>query len=197
MRIGMLRLFNFLTLVSACLLPCSCAYVPLSTMVKMYSFDERDFAELDPQLIKVRITVPPDFEVSIEDSLMDVRVEASGQSFGGEFKLTDQQRPGDGIAGLLGKQETKDSTIYTLRLSDESARQFARLQGALSGRTVERSKINISAVLKSAPCGAKEVIVHVDLSPRPAEGFIPIVDGARLQIDDGSSGRPCTPSAAR
>lgn len=197
MRARMVRSFKFPIVVLASLLLCACNYVPLSTMVKFYSFDERDFAELDPSLIKIRVTVPLGFEVSIEDSRMDVQVESAGQRYGGAFKMTDKRRPGEIDSRAIGERETKDHKIYTLRLSEDSVAEFAQLQRSLSGKSVDKSKINISAVLKSAPCDAEEVAVNVDLSPKPSEGFIPIVDGARIKIDQGSPNRPCTPPVSR
>lgn len=193
MRARMVRLSKFLAVAPAFLLLGACAYVPLSTMAKLYSFDERDFAELDPSVIKIRVTVPVDFEVSVEDSRMDVQVESAGQQYDGELKMTDKRRLGEIDSGAFGERETKDRKIYTLRLSDESVAEFARLQRSLSGRRVDSSKINISAVLKSAPCDAEEVLVNVDLSPKPADGFIAIVDGAKIKIDKGSPNRACTP----
>lgn len=197
MHAGKARWLRILTAVAASLLSHACAYVPLSTLAKLYSFDERDFASIHPEQIRIRIAVPPGFEVSIPDSRMDVRVESAGQRRASEFTLTDQARPGEAGGIVLGERQTQDGKIYTVRLSDESVEEFVRLQKSLSGQRVEASKIDISAVLARAPCDAREVIGNVDLSPAPTDGFIPIVDRARVAIDRSTPQPSCTPSAAR
>lgn len=197
MRTTTVALSKLSIVVFAALLSCACAYVPLSTMVKMYSFNDQDFAELDPSRIRVRVALPSGFEMSIEDSRMDVHIQSSSTAQDSEFKLTDKSRPTRDGVDDLGERNSKEKKIYTLRLTDESVSEFARLQHSLSGKKIDKSKIDISAVLKSAPCDADEVVVNVDLSPKPEEGFIPIVDGARIKIDKGPSGRPCTPRGSQ
>jgi hypothetical protein len=103
-----------------------CVSVPLSTMVRMATFDERDFVQLDPDVIRVRIKLPEDFVLDPPRSSLGVKITSEAGDHSGEFKLEKitqgrvELSKGVFSGNVIG-------TEYTLRIAAQSKEEFRLL----------------------------------------------------------------------
>lgn len=166
----------------ACALLAACAAVPLSTMVRMSTFDHRDFVALEPDAIEVRITLPEEFVLDAAKSWLGVEVTSAAGSHAGEFKLTQTARTtAQASRGLFGGDIA--ATAYTLRLTEPARAEFGRLQAFVAQGQPGAVTIRVVPILSSFPQNAASTTVWIDLRLSRTQGYFTLLDGAEVPMD--------------
>lgn len=169
-----------------CLLLClaltGCVSVPLSTMVRMSTFDERDFAQLDPEVLRVRIRLPAAFALDAARSALGVRITAAAGEHRGEFRLDPERVDPTLLPGGLLAADVPGRG-YTLRLSAESIVAFRQLQDFVAGGPPSGVVISVAPRLSAFPDDARQVRVWVDLRLREGQDFFTLLDAAEIPMD--------------
>jgi hypothetical protein len=170
------------SLVLLCLCLGGCASVPLSTMVRMSTFDERDFARLDPAVLRVRITLPEGFGLNVTKSWLGVQLKAPAGVHHAAFELDQERKQGTEIPGGVFA-DAQFGTAYVLRLTKPSRTQFRQLQGFVSRGRADEIVIQVVPRLSATPKNADTVKVWIDLLLSDADGFFTLVDGASIPLE--------------
>jgi len=170
-----------LALAVVCLSVQACASVPLATMVRMSSFDARDFSGLIAGEVGVRIRIPRGFGLDAANSWLGVEVTSTAGVHNARFQLDQVKLQ---VAALPGGffSGPKPGMEYELRLSDSSAGAFRDLQEFVSRGKAEDINIRVVPKLSSSPEGATSVAVWIDLRLSGKEGYFPLVDGASIPL---------------
>ena len=165
-------------------LPClaGCVSVPLSTIVRMSTFDERDFAQLDPGVLRVKITLPQGFVLDAARSWLGVDIDSPAGVHHGEFKLDQESTERTEIsAGMFAG--TAPATAYTLKLSAPSRKEFRALQGFVSRGSPGQITIRVVPILSSFPDDVASVKVWIDLLLSQSQGYFTLVNGADVPME--------------
>jgi hypothetical protein len=166
----------------ACACLAGCVSVPLSTMVRMSTFDEQDFAALDPDVVRVRITLPRAFVLDTRKSWLGVNLASSAGVHEGKFELSQVAvQPAVVPGGLFAPDEP--GTEYTLRLAEHSRAPFKELQGFVKRGRPEQVTIRVVPILSSFPEDAASVDVWIDLLLSADAGFFTLLKGARVPME--------------
>ena len=165
-----------------CLCVSSCVSVPLSTIVRMSTFDGRDFAKLDAEVVRVRITLPQGFGLNVGMSWLGVEVKSAAGVHSGAFELDQEQVRVTHIPGGIFSG-TEKGTAYTLRLSAPSKAKFRELQGFV--RRAHADEINIRVVprLSSFPRDVASAKVWIDLLLSETQGYFTLLDAAQIPLE--------------
>jgi len=159
-----------------------CASVPLSTMVRMSSFSERDFSGLSADEVGVKIRIPSGFTLDVASSWLGIEVASKAGVHNARFeldqvKLQAVELPGGFFSGSRPGKE------YELRLSSSSAAAFRGLQEFVSRGKAEDINIRVVPKLSSSPEEATSVAVWIDLRLSEREGYFPLVDGTSIPLE--------------
>ena len=178
----MSALRGFATLVLAALLA-GCASVPLSTALHFSSWGVRDFAQVDPAKLRIRLSVDEGFEVDVPGTRLAISLtDADGLTR--EAKLPLHQllsehgtRPGGWFA--------RDVPVNTLvlALAPEGARRLADLQKSMLTGHPRAFDIDISARLARMPPEARRMTFWADLKLGADQPWIALIDGADFEFE--------------
>lgn len=157
----------------------ACASVPLSTMARMATFDERGFATLNADEVRVKITVPEGFGIDAKRSRLDVEVTSSVRSYVGAFELEEERNEPRTIPGGIFSEPT-EGTAFVLRLSGPSRQKFRDLQRFVKPSQTDKIKLNVAAVLSTAPAEATEVTFWVDVLLSQRQGYFVLLDAVTM-----------------
>lgn len=161
-----------------------CASVPLSTMLRMSTMNQRTLFELDPQQIRARVAIYGGFEIDPKSTQLSLDIaDEAGRRESRSYALnllskTNETRPG----GLF--HSDYPVVAYEFALDSESVKDLRRLQ-----RAYEHSKnpgLNLN-VQTTAPGSYKSVRFWIDLMLKESEPYMTIVDGAEIKptkVDD-------------
>jgi hypothetical protein len=164
-----------------------CASIPLSTALSLSSLSPRTLAQIDPAQVRVRFSVPTDYEINIPESRLNLALTPSSGTRSGAMKLsllgvTKESRPG----GLF-KADIPVST-YLLALSPEGSRQLQELQRRILANDPTGYEFSVSAPFSKVPANPVEVTFWADLKLSPTEPFMPLIDGAKIRFKHSPAG---------
>lgn len=159
----------------------ACASVPLSTMARMATFDERDFAALNADEVRVKITVPEEFGIDAKRSRLDVEVTLSDRLHVGAFELEEEHNEPRTISGGIFSKPT-EGTAFVLRLSEPSRQKFRDLQRLVRLGQTDNIKLNVAAVLSAAPAEATGVTFWVDVLLSQRQGYFALLNAVTMPI---------------
>ena len=168
-------------LLSAALLA-GCASIPLSTMARMSSFDERSLIQLDPAQIRVRVAVPVGFEVDIEKTKLEIDLhDEAGNKRHGEFALsrlatTRSQRPGGFLRADVAANQ------YDLALTPESMKRLRELQAYAASHALKSYEMRVGAELGKVPEDAKALRFWADVKLSDRDAYMTLFDGAEIVL---------------
>jgi hypothetical protein len=158
-----------------------CTSIPLSTLAAFSTFDEADFARLDPDALRVRVAVPAGYALDMEGVRLRARVESAAQSRTDSFELaTVDERDGTRGAGWLSKGTPV--VVTTARLSERSKERFRALQRFVGAGPAQAIDLDVTITLRAVPEGATTARAWVDLLLRPEQGYFTLIDGAAVAI---------------
>lgn len=159
-----------------------CASVPLSTMMRMSRFNERDFARLDPDVIRVKVTLPDGFALDARRSALGVKVASAAGLHESAFELEQESlQPTRVSDGLLSR--SVPATASTLRLAPPSKDKFRTLQTFIGRAPADEIEIRVMPRLASWPPQAQTGKVWIDLLLSSAQGWFTLLDGAPIPLD--------------
>lgn len=170
------------TAVLFCLGLCGCVSVPLSTIVRMSTFDEQDFAQLDPDVIRAIIKLPDGFELDTARSSLGVKLTSSAGDHFGDFRLEQITSMRTQLsAGMLSSDVV--GTEYALKLSAPSKLEFRKLQTFVGKGRPGNAVIAIAPVLSSFPEDATVATVWVDLLLSKDQGYFTLLNAAEIPME--------------
>lgn len=161
---------------------CGCVSVPLSTMLRMATFDERDFVALDPEAIRARIKLLDGFALDPSRSTLGVKLDSKVGEHSGEFRLEQAtQLRVDISRGLLASDVS--GTEYTLKLSAASRDEFRKLQDFVGKGRPAEVLIIIKPILSAFPEDALTTRVWIDLQLERERGYFTLVEAAEVPME--------------
>lgn len=175
----------------------SCATVPLSTLVRMNSFNEGEFANLQPEELRVRIKLPEGFALDIGKSWFEIEIGSVEGVHNATLKLDEVLSRRVLLSTSFFKAKSP-SVEYVLRLSEPSRATFRELQSFVHRAPTEEINIRVVPKLAAAPPDAIAVKVWIDLFLSEAQGYFALVDGATISLENwrkATSSRLRTPPA--
>ena len=104
-----------------------CSSIPLSTMIKFSSFDERDFLEITPAELRARVQLEQGFALSAKKSKLEIEIETVKGRQNYQFPLQE-------FALVVIPEEkglfftSKEISEYQLGLTTEAIDSFLALQ---------------------------------------------------------------------
>jgi hypothetical protein len=160
---------------------CGCASVPLSTIARMSTFNERDFAALDAEVVRVRVTLPDGFALDVGRSWLGVELTSAAGAHQSTFEL-DQElvQPAVIPGGIFSSSQR--GTVYVLRLSSPSQTRFRELQRFMGKGRADQVSIRVVPRLASFPKDAASAKVWIDLLLSKTQGYFTLVDGATVDL---------------
>ena len=159
----------------------SCASVPLTTIARMSTFNERDFAALDADVVRVRITLPEGFALDVGKSTLGIELASAAGAHQSTFEL-DQElvQPGATPGGIFSRSQR--GTVYVLRLSAPSQAKFRELQRFMGKGRADQVSIRVAARLASFPKDAASARIWIDLLLAKTQGYFTLIDGATVDL---------------
>ena len=180
--VSMQRLFAGLAAVALSAIPAACGTIPLSTAARFTTFDEKDFASLDPRDLRVRVAVPRGYSWDVASVKLGVQVDAGGRERSQDFQLAgvgeEPGRRGDGIVS-----SGVPVVVTTLRLADPSTTRFRELQRFVADAKTDRIHLDVMLSMLAAPAGAKSVRVWIEAMLSPRQGYFTLVDGGTIRLN--------------
>jgi hypothetical protein len=156
--------------------------VPLSTIVRMSTFDESDFAQLHAEEIRARIKLPDGFALDAEKSALGVKINSAAGVHDGHFKLRQIASSRTALSQGMFSADVL-GTEYSLKLSAASTAEFRTLQAFVSKGRPGEVVITITPVLSSYPTDASSVKVWIDLLLSKRDGYFTLVEAAEIPMD--------------
>ena len=164
-----------------CLLLCSCASVPLSTLVRMRAFDEREFSTLAAEALRVKIKLPEGFGLDAEESWLGIEISSAAGVHDATFELDEETVHGVALPGSIFSSPGT-GTEYVLRLSAPSTGKFRELQAFVARARAEDINIKVVPKLSYYPEDATSVKVWISLLLSPTQGYFTLIDGATISL---------------
>lgn len=171
----------------ALLLP-GCASIPLSTAMRLASMGPAALVKTDPLHLRVKVSVPEDFELDVEKARLAMEIQAEdGEALSGEMALRLLQRESGTRPGGLFRPDIPVGT-YFLALTEEGVAQLREMQQfAVPGRRYE-ANLSVSTPFSRMPANPEVVTLWIDLQLDPGEAYFPLIDRARITLDDETAG---------
>ena len=164
-----------------CLLLWGCVSVPLSTLVRLRAFDERDFSALEADELRVKIQLPEGFGLDAEQSGLGIEIRSAAGVHDATFELDEEIVHGVPLPGSLFSS-SGTGTEYVLRLSAPSTGKFRELQAFVTRARTEDINVKVVPKLSSYPEDATSVKVWISLLLSPTQGYFTLVDGATISL---------------
>ncbi len=148
----------------------------------MATFDERDFVQLDPDVIRVRIKLVEGFALDPGKSTLGVKITSEAGDHFGEFKI---EKVTEGRAELSKGLFSSNvmGTEYTLKLAPQSKDEFRKLQSFVGRGRPGQVIIAIAPILSSYPKEASTTNVWIDLLLSKDQGFFTLLEGAEVPME--------------
>ncbi len=161
-----------------------CASIPLSTMLRMRTFDEAKFAALDPDELRVRVTLSQGFVLDPGRCAVNVNVQSKKRSYREGFTLTEESVAASTVSTSLFAS-AKPARAWVLRLADSSKPKFRDLQPMIGTGPTDAIDLDVHVAVPVRPQGATSARTRVGLRLSEADGWFTLIDGAELPL-----GRP-------
>ena len=176
-----MRVFVSALLVTVVILCAGCASIPLSTALSLSSISPRTLAQIDPGQVRVRLSVPTDYEINIPKSRLNLALTTPTGTSTGEMKLSLLGVTKESRSGGLFKADIPVST-YLLMLSPDGSRQLQELQRRILTNDPTGYEFSVNAPFSKVPANPIEVTFWADLKLSPKDPFMPLIDGAKIRF---------------
>jgi hypothetical protein len=175
-------------LLAASILIGGCASIPLSTAVRLSKLDTRSLAQIDPDEVRVRLSVPVGYELDLAKSrLTFVLTETSGESHSAEMTLKRLQTTHESRPGGWFSADVPVST-HLLALSADGVRQLREIQRIALSDQVRDFQFSVQSQFSRIPDDAQALTFWADLKLSPQEPFMPLIDGAKIKLERQPAG---------
>jgi hypothetical protein len=159
-----------------------CASIPLSTALNLSSMSPRALAQIDPAQVRVKISVPADFEIDVTESHLGLSLTTPSGTRSAAMKLSLLGVAQESRSGGLFKADIPVST-YLLALSSDGARQLQTMQRQVLVQDPTGFEFSVSAPFSKVPANPTEVTLWADLKLSPTEPFMRLINGAKIQFE--------------
>ena len=158
-----------------------CASIPLSAALNLSSMSPLTLAQIDPAQVRVKISVPADFEIEVPESHLGLSITTLSGNRSASMKLALLGVIKESRSGGLFKPDILVST-YLLALSSDGARQLQTLQRQLLVQEATEFEFSVSAPFFSVSPNPSEVTLWADLKLSPPEPFMRLINGAKIKV---------------
>lgn len=176
-----MRLLGVLAFVAAVAL-CGCASIPLSTALSLSSLPPNFLAQVDPEQVRVKLSVPVGYELDVAASRLTLTLDGSAGSRSGAMQLTALGVTREARAGGLFSGDVPVST-YSLLLSPAGIRELRGLQQFMLSGNAKAFRFSVEAPFAKVPSAAQAVTFWADLKFSLQEPFMPLINGAKIRFN--------------
>ncbi|WP_157622932.1 hypothetical protein [Solimonas soli] len=159
----------------------ACASAPPAPPARPSDIDAAGFAGADVEALRVRLTLPGEFVPDPARSALLISVDGEAGHREASCLLEQEQRSVQTTPGGLLLAPEQHST-YTLRVSDVSRAAFRELQAFAAQTPAARVTIVVQPRLAHRPSDAGTVTMSAELLLDAAQGYVMLVDGARVPL---------------
>lgn len=167
---------------------------PLSTLARLSTFDEKDFAALNADDVRARVTLLDGFEVDFKQTRFAVSVASKrgrNDSTYGRVLEYSERRDVDG--GWFSS--VTHATAYTSRLADADKARFRELQRLMLQGGTKSVALNCEVALGKVPAGAKQTRAWAELQLARNDRYLTLFDGVTIALDEEVHAQSGAPSA--
>jgi hypothetical protein len=175
-----------------------CMAMPISTIVKMATFDENDFFQIDPRQLRVRITSDNDAPLVVDKTRLDIErqtYDCKTSKLAGAMVVESEMalQPERSWLGL----GYEPRHVWVLKPDDDFVASFFELQDMARRKAIRRGSVQVDYDFKGRQ--EAKVVVEVQLSRR--EGYFTLFDKVKFPPDLPKQAAPmpeddCRPAAA-
>ena len=167
----------------------ACSSVPLTTMLRLSSFDEQSLLTIKPSDIRAKITINDFIDIDLANTKLGLDLESSTGSLSLQFPLEKLTLTKNSAKSSFFSS-TPASHTYLLQLSDEALIDFKKLQRKLQASEKNSFGVSINAQLKknlvlTAEQKAQTVFITIEIKLYETEEFFTLIEQA--EIDYGKS----------
>lgn len=159
----------------------ACASVPLGTLIRFSTFDEQDFAEINPEHLKVRIFIQEPAQLGEGPVSLSLLLETAAGPIMGDYIMQPVSSYPDEVSGGLFSADIP-GTSYLFELTPDQSVRFRELQQALLHRQIEHMTFNTDFPLGSIEKGQDDISVWVYMAMDEKADYITLVEGARIEV---------------
>ena len=163
-----------------------CASIPLSTALSLSSMSPRALAQIDPAQVRVKISVPVDFEINVPESHLGLSLTTSSGTSTAAMKLSLIGVTKESRSGGLFRAEVPVST-YLLALNSDGARQLQVLQRQVLLHDPTGFEFSVGAPFSKVPANPSEVTLWADLKLSATEPFMRLINGAKIKFEHSAA----------
>ena len=165
-----------------------CASIPLGTLLEFRSFDEQDFIDINPSVIRAKIHLDQPVRIDPSQTLMTLRLETSKGVISDQFSLrllAENTIPAE--QGLFF--DTAAKSEYLLALDDDALASFKRVQSEINNQQSGKFRLAVSTDLEGVPRSVDTIQFSIFIKLKEESNYITLVDEAELEIitKDGAS----------
>ncbi|WP_251767097.1 hypothetical protein [Shewanella indica] len=160
----------------------ACANIPLGTMLSLSSFDEQDFAELNPRVIRSQILIDEPGKLKIDATELTLELDTSQGVSRYSFPLkleSIQVIPQN--EGLFSSSPAQNH--YQLALTDTAINSFQQVQTLINTETPTQYSFSIDAGLDEMSKPVKEITLSVLIKLTEDQGYLTLIDNATLNLE--------------
>ena len=176
---SVLKTVTFLV-VTLCLLS-SCASVPLGTLLKFSTFDEEDFAEINPESLSVRIFMQEPALLGDGPVSLSLLLETATGPIMGDYAMQPVNTYSDTLDGGLFSADIPGTT-YLFELTPDQITMFRELQHQLQNRKVDQLTFSTDFPLDAIDQHQKDIHVWVFMALDEGGNYVTLIDGARVEV---------------
>ena len=159
----------------------SCASVPVGTMLEFRSFGKDDFITIQPQALRAKIHVDEPVRADVDNAelALELTTEKGMREFKFPLLLLHEEKIAP-VAGFFSKSARK--TEYTLKLSDEAAKNFIATQQIIQNEQSGSLNFTVTTGFEKFPSEITEIGLSVFLKLSEEKGFVTLFDDAKLEV---------------
>lgn len=176
-----MQMVRAMLLASVVVLSTSCASIPVSTMMRMSSFDEARLASLDPAAIRVRVATPEGIAVDTDAIELGAVLGIDGKQTQEDFGLTELVRA-SGSRSIGFFSGDVPVVEHEFALTAESVQRFASLQREILSAPAGSFEFKVNAPLSEMPPGTKSIRFWIDLKLESDSPYMVLFDGAEVPM---------------
>ncbi|MBY6018605.1 hypothetical protein [Ferrimonas balearica] len=162
------------------LLLTGCMSVPVATMVKMAGFDREDFLALEPEALRLKLTLDQNVPVQLAATRLELGAELDNgqqQLFAGSVRQEEYRQ--FEVDGGWFSREPEPRYQYLLALDEAGEAAIRDFQRVLTEDEVASASLNVRLDLDDEFDQPVQVTVEVKLSEQ--EGFFTLLDEATFE----------------
>lgn len=178
---------RFAVILSALLALSGCASIPFSTMATLSQFDDHTLTKLDPNQMRVKVSVGNDFSLKPDSTKLQLSVQ-----------LDNVNRSTEAVFGLVQLKEVTEKRAaglfsadmevqsYEFKIDQTGADTLKQLQTQInttgaSGKMSFNVDTNFDA--KDATEIKDEMLLWIDIQLSEQQGYIPLFDAAKIKFN--------------